>query len=80
MLPGLISIIVNLLIFIIFMYAVLSYISPHSSIRNDLERFLSPMLNPIRQILPPTGMFDFSPMVLLFLIYIVKRFLIGLLR
>lgn len=80
MLQILISAIANILILIIFVYVLLSFVAPQSSIRHDLERIVSPMLNPIRQLLPPTGMIDFSPMVLLFLIYFIERILLGILR
>lgn len=43
-----------------------------------LDRITAPLLNPIRRILPDFGGLDFSPMVLLLLIWIVQRLLIGL--
>lgn len=33
--------------------------------RNALMRLIEPLLSPIRRIIPPLGMFDFSPLVLL---------------
>jgi len=38
-----------------------------------LDRITAPLLNPIRRILPDFGGLDFSPMVLLLLIWIVQR-------
>ena len=43
-----------------------------------LDRITAPLLNPIRRILPDFGGLDFSPMVLLLLIWIVQRLLLGL--
>src|SRR4051812_42356444 len=43
-----------------------------------LDRITAPLLAPIRRILPDFGGLDFSPMVLLLLIWIVQRLLIGL--
>jgi len=35
---------------------------------NSIDRLLSPLLNPIRKILPDTGSIDFSPLVLIMVI------------
>jgi uncharacterized protein YggT (Ycf19 family) len=37
------------------------------------------LIEPIRRILPPFGMFDFSPMVAWLVLYIVRDFIVGLL-
>jgi YggT family protein len=37
------------------------------------------LINPIRRILPPVGMFDFSPMVAWLVLYVVRGFVLGLL-
>ena len=37
------------------------------------------LIDPIRRILPPMGMFDFSPMVAWLALYIVRGFVVGLL-
>jgi YggT family protein len=43
-----------------------------------LNRIIDPLLAPIRRILPDFGGLDFSPMVLLLLIWIAQRLLMGL--
>jgi YggT family protein len=43
-----------------------------------LDRIIGPLLVPIRRILPDFGGLDFSPMVLLLLIWIAQRLLLGL--
>ena len=42
-----------------------------------LERITAPLYRPIRSILPDFGGIDFSPLVLLILILIIKRLLAG---
>jgi YggT family protein len=37
------------------------------------------LINPIRRILPPFGMFDFSPMVAWLVLYVLRGFVMGLL-
>ncbi|MGI8818335.1 MAG: YggT family protein [Gemmatimonadales bacterium] len=37
------------------------------------------MIDPIRRILPPTGMIDFSPMVAWLVLYVVRGFVRGML-
>jgi YggT family protein len=49
-----------------------------SSIWQSLNMILDPILKPIRRIMPDTGMIDFSPMVLIMLLWIIQRLLIGL--
>ena len=42
-----------------------------ASLMQALDAILTPILRPVRQIMPPTGGIDFSPIVLLVLIKIV---------
>jgi YggT family protein len=49
-----------------------------ASIWQSLNMILDPFLNPIRKIMPDTGMIDFSPMVLLIGLRILQMLLIGL--
>jgi YggT family protein len=48
------------------------------AIEQSLNMILDPFLKPIRRIMPTTGMIDFSPMVLIALLWITQRLLIGL--
>jgi YggT family protein len=51
---------------------VLSYfMSPYEPIRRTLDRFINPLLNPLRRIIPPLGGLDFSPFVLIILLQIL---------
>ena len=68
------------LTFIIFADIIVSYfLSPYHQVRMALDRIVQPMLAPIRRIMPPSGMFDYSPFVLVIVIWLVERLLISLL-
>ena len=76
----LISLLSRGLTLIIFADIIVSYfLSPYHPIRKALDSIVQPMLAPIRRIMPPSGMFDFSPLVLMFAIWLVERLLISLL-
>ncbi len=57
-----------LLIFALIVQAILSWVAPFSPIREPIFRLTAPLLNPIRRILPKTGMLDLSPFILLILL------------
>ena len=60
---------------------VLSYfVSPYNTIRRTIDSIISPLLNPIRKVVPSFGGFDFSPMVLILLIQVVEYLIITLLN
>jgi YggT family protein len=57
-------------------YVILSYfMDPFHPVRLAINRIVEPLLNPIRRILPQTGMIDFSPLVLLILVQIIEYIL-----
>lgn len=61
---------------IVIVKVLLSYfLSPYHPVREAVDRLVDPLLEPIRRNLPPVGMFDFSPLVLLILIQIVDSLL-----
>jgi len=64
-----ISALANLLVFVIIINSLLSFfLSPYHPARMTLDRFLNPLYAPIRRVVPPAGMFDFSPLILIVLI------------
>ncbi len=76
-----INVTANLLVLLLIVNAVLSFfVSPYHPIRQTLDRLLEPLLAPIRRIVPPVGMFDFSPLVLILLIQVLSYVLISLLN
>jgi uncharacterized protein YggT (Ycf19 family) len=48
-------------------------------VRSAIDRIINPLLMPIRQVVPPLGMFDLSPLVLYFLVRAVAWALINFL-
>lgn len=71
----------QILSLLVIVHVILSYfMSPYHMIRQTVDRLVEPLLTPIRQILPKTGMFDFSPLVLLILIQLIAGVLISVLR
>ena len=76
----LISIISNVLILLLFVYAILSwYMAPYHPVREAVDRVVEPMLTPIRRVVPLVGMFDLSPLILMVLIIVISGLLTRLL-
>ncbi len=55
------------------------FLSPFHPVRRALDGFVNPLLAPIRRFLPPIGMWDFSPLVLIVLIRLIEEVLVRLL-
>jgi YggT family protein len=75
-LPQLLKAILNVYEIVIVVRAILSWFNPDPY--NPIIRFIAditdPVLNPIRRIMPMTGI-DFSPMIIILIIEVIKRFL-----
>jgi len=77
----------QVLMWVIIIQAILSWlvvfnvINTHSqfvrSLLNALDRMTAPLYRPIRKILPDFGGLDFSPVVVLLLIYVLRILLAG---
>ena len=75
-----INIVSQLLVLLVFISVILSYfMDPYHPIRRGVDNIVQPMLAPIRRVVPTVGMLDFSPLVLILLIQLVKSLLISLL-
>ena len=62
----------RILSFVILADIVISYIlDPFHPVRRILDAIVQPLLAPIRRFMPQTGMFDFSPIVLLILVQLI---------
>ncbi len=82
-----ISLLLNVLWWIIIVQAVLSWLVAFNIINTQsdfvrsvliaLDRLTEPLYRPIRRILPDFGQLDLSPMVVLLLIIIVRDIIIG---
>jgi len=71
--------IIQLFILLVVIQTILSYfMSPYEPIRRFIDRIVNPFLNPIRRILPPMGGLDFSPFVLIIVLYIIDSILMRL--
>jgi YggT family protein len=71
----------SVLVFAVIIQTLLSYfMSPYHPLRSALDRLIDPLLRPIRNVVPPLGGLDFSPLVLVILIQIVESLLVQLLR
>lgn len=70
----------QIMIFFIIVQVVLSYfMDPYHPVRRTLDRFVNPMLEPIRRLLPPMGGLDFSPLVLIIGLQVVDMVIRNLL-
>jgi YggT family protein len=77
---SIINLFVQLYTILILVSVVMSYIlSPYDPVRQFVDRLINPLLDPIRKVVPPVGMFDFSPIVLMLLIQFVGGILTSIL-
>ena len=81
-LVSLINLVVALVSILLIANALISFapLEPWHPVRRTLNQLAEPILRPFRNILPPTGMIDFSPMVALFVIWVLGQLLIVLVR
>jgi YggT family protein len=77
MIKGLLSLVINLLILLVFVHAIGSWLPQvrESSFYRKLDALIEPLLRPIRNVLPTYGNIDFSPLVLLLILYLTKHLL-----
>lgn len=75
----------NMLVIIWFVIGLLfafNVVSPSNdflrAVHDSLNRLFEPILRPIRKVMPDTGQLDFSPMVMLFILFAIIRILQGL--
>jgi YggT family protein len=81
------DVLLQVVMWIIVVQAILSWlvafnvINTHSefvrSFLHALDRITAPLYRPVRRILPDFGGIDFSPMVILLLIYVIRILLAG---
>ena len=70
---SILNFITNTLILVLILNSLLSFVlSPYHPVRETLGRIVEPLLAPIRRVVPPVGMFDFSPLVLIVLLEILN--------
>ncbi|MGB2894971.1 MAG: YggT family protein [Anaerolineales bacterium] len=75
-----IEIILRAFTFIILVDVLVGYfLDVFHPIRQFLDSIVQPFLAPIRKLLPPIGGLDFSPLVLFFLVELIRSVLVGIL-
>ncbi len=65
----------NLVFWLTLLLGVLSWINPSSEGMWMLQMLTGPLLNPIRRVLPNTGGIDFSPLVLIIIVQVLRMVL-----
>jgi YggT family protein len=74
-----INILTQLLTLLVFVYILSIWVfPPFHSFRQTLANIVEPMLAPIRRVIPPIGMFDFSPFIFMIIVQVLATILIGL--
>jgi len=80
-LTRLVELIFRLLTVVVVIDVIVSYfLPPYNNVRIFLDRIVSPLLNPIRRIVPLVQMIDFSPIILLVLLQVVEFIIVRLLN
>ena len=85
---GIVDMILQLMVWVIIIQAVLSWLVAFNVINtqsnfvatllNGLDRVTAPLYRPIRRLLPDFGGIDFSPIVLILAIQVVRKLVEGL--
>lgn len=72
-----ISTFANIYVWIVIASILLSYfVDPYHPVRRGVDNLVRPLLDPIRRVVPPVGMIDFSPLVLIILIQVAANLLV----
>ena len=80
MLVSLIQTIRQIIYILVLLKIILSYfMDPFHPFRQSIDRLVDPLLKPIQQVVPTFGRFDFSPLILIFIVDILSRILLSLL-
>jgi YggT family protein len=74
-LVSLVDLLFTLYTFLILARVLLSWVrmSPYHPVAEWIYRLTEPLLAPIRNMLPPSGMIDWSPMIAMFLVMILRQ-------
>jgi YggT family protein len=81
-LATLIQLVVMAISILLIVHALLSFtpLEPWHPVRRTVSQLAEPILRPFRQLIPPTGMFDFSVMIALIVVQVVGQILVSLVR
>ncbi|MGD0807525.1 MAG: YggT family protein [Anaerolineales bacterium] len=76
-----INLLALLLTLLIIVYILSTWVfPPYNDFRRAISSIVEPMLTPIRRLIPPVGMFDFSALIFLILVQVLANILTGVLR
>ena len=72
-----IDIALQLYVFVIFARVIISWlrVNPYNPIVRAIYELTEPVLSPIRNLMPRGMMLDFSPMIVIVLIFVIRRIL-----
>ena len=77
MIISFIRLLLDLLALVVIVDVLLGYVlDPFHPVKASLDRIVEPFLGPIRRMIPPVNMIDFSPLVLIILIQVVDFILV----
>ena len=81
-LTQLIDLVVGLILVVLILNSLVSFmpIDPWHPARRFLNQLAEPILRPFRNIIPPVGMIDITPMIAVFVIWLVGRILVLLVQ
>ncbi|MBN1559103.1 YggT family protein [candidate division KSB1 bacterium] len=81
-LASVIHLILTLYMYVIIARAVMSWFNPnpYSNIVRFIYQITDPVLDRVRRLIPPIGGLDLSPVVVIFAILFIDRFLVSTLR
>ena len=73
------GVVINAIFFLIIIRVILSWVSadPRNRLVQAIYSSTDPLLEPLRRRIPPLGMLDVSPIVLLLVLYFLEAFLVG---
>lgn len=70
---------INVLTLLVIAKVILSYfMSPYHPVRETIDRIVEPMMAPVRRIVPPMGMLDFTPFIFIILLRLIRMLLFSL--
>ena len=71
---------IQLFSLVVIAQTILSYfMSPYHPVKRFLDRLVDPFLKPIRRVVPPVSMLDFSPVILIILLQLLDYLIQSLL-
>ena len=79
---GVVEVTLNFYFFAIVILIIVSWVAPggHNPAALLLQQLVEPIMKPLRRVLPPMGGLDFSPMLVLFIIYILREIIVPSMR